>query len=151
MNLLASETSETPMNARPRTAPDEHTSLEAGASPTKEGYTPPYSVPWYRQGKWRITMLVAVIIVIGAIVGGVVGGVVGSKNRTSTSTASRPPTVVLPTETPTESSTTVNTSTNLVPLTSPPSAVSPSAVAPTPNQGTGINVGGPNPTQGSTR
>jgi hypothetical protein len=72
------------MNARPQATVDGPASLEAASPPTKEGYTS-YSVPWYRQGKWRIFMLIAAIIVIGAVVGGVVGGTVGHKSNKSVS------------------------------------------------------------------
>lgn len=64
------------------TAVDEHTSAEAVTPPNKEAYTS-YPVQWYRQGKWRIVMLIVGIIIIGAIVGGVVGGTVG-KNKKNT-------------------------------------------------------------------
>ena len=102
------------MNPRPPTAVthDGHGSLETGVPPNKEGYIsshPP--VPWYRQNRWRIAMLIGAIIVIGAVVGGAVGGTVGSKNRTTT--PSKPLTVVLSstsstTTTPSGGSTVVN-------------------------------------------
>ena len=79
MNLLASDSNDSPANARNQTTADGHASIEAPSPPNKEGYTP-YSVPWYRQGKWRIAMLVGAIVIIGAVVGGVVGGTVGRKN-----------------------------------------------------------------------
>ena len=91
MNLLASDNSESPMNARPPPTVDGHTSLEAGTPPTKEGYVSSYSVPWYHQKKWRILMLLGGIILIGAIAGGIAGGILASKNNksdTSTPTTS---------------------------------------------------------------
>jgi len=95
VNLLASDNSESPMNPRPQAVTtDGHGSIETGVPPNKEGYIsshPP--VPWYRQNRWRIAMLIGAIIVIGAVVGGAVGGTVGSKNRTTT--PSGPVTVVL--------------------------------------------------------
>lgn len=80
VNLLASDTSETPINQRTQATVDDHHSLEAGTPPSKEGYTS-YAVPWYRQGKWRAIMLVGGIIIVGAIIGGVVGGVLSSKHK----------------------------------------------------------------------
>jgi len=68
------------MNARPPTV-DGHASLEAANPPTKESYDSSYSIPWYRQKKWRIIMFVAAILVIGAVVGGAVGGTVASNNK----------------------------------------------------------------------
>ena len=91
MNLLASDNSESPMNARPPPTVDGHTSLEAGTPPTKEAYVSSYSVPWYHQKKWRILMLLGGIILIGAIAGGIAGGILASKNNksdTPTSTTS---------------------------------------------------------------
>jgi hypothetical protein len=78
--LLASDNSDSPINARNQATVDGHASLEAATPPTKESY-PSYSVPWYRQGKWRVFMLIGGILIIGAIVGGVVGGTVSKKNK----------------------------------------------------------------------
>ena len=86
MNLLASDTSESPMNARPPVTVDGHTSLEVGTPPTKEAYVSSYSVPWYRQTKWRILMLLGGILLIGAIAGGIAGGIIASKNKNNSST-----------------------------------------------------------------
>ncbi|KAF9647263.1 hypothetical protein BDM02DRAFT_3117401 [Thelephora ganbajun] len=87
------------MNVRPPATVDGHASIEAGVPPTKEGYSPSYSVPWHRQKKWRIFMLIGAIVVIGAVVGGAVGGTLGSKNNTSKGPSHGPSTVSLPTST----------------------------------------------------
>lgn len=99
MNLLASDNSESPMNARPQPTVDGHTSLEAGTPPTKEGYVSSYSVPWYHKKKWRILMLLGGILLIGAIAGGIAGGILASKNKNElvTSTSETPSTVNIPT------------------------------------------------------
>ena len=89
------------MNARPVATVDGHTSLEAGVPPTKEGYVSPYSVPWYRQKKWRIFMLIGAIVVVGAAVGGAVGGTLGSKHS---NVVTGPKTMTLPTSTSTPTS-----------------------------------------------
>ena len=60
-----------------------HSGLEAGTFAAKEGYDPSHSVPWYRQEKWRIIMLIATIVIIGAVVGGGVGGTIASRNNSS--------------------------------------------------------------------
>lgn len=132
MDLLASGDSETPMNARPPATVDGHASVETGAPHTKEGYIAPYPVPWHRQKKWRVFMLIAAIIVIGATVGGAVGGTVGSKKHNN-NIVTRPPTLTLPSTTTTSfessSSSSFNPSSSLNPsssaITQPGGSVSP--------------------------
>ena len=90
------------MNTRPAPATvDGHASPEAGEPSSKEGYASSYSAPWYRQGKWRIIMLIGAIIIIGAIVGGAVGGTLASKNNKNNTVHSGPTTTLtsLPTTT----------------------------------------------------
>ena len=67
-----------------RAAVGGHNGLAAGILAAEEGYDSSNSVPWYRQEKWRIIMLIATIIVIGAVVGGGVGGTIASKTNSST-------------------------------------------------------------------
>jgi len=112
------------MNARNKATVDGDASLEAATPPTKESY-PSYSVPWYRQGKWRIFMLIGGILIIGAIVGGVVGGTVSKNNKNNkvphgptttlnaslTTFESAQPTNVVPSPTPTPSGRIEGTST----------------------------------------
>ena len=62
---------------------DGHVNLEIGLAATKESYDSSYSIPWYRQKKWRVITLVVGIIVIGASVGGAVGGIVAPNNTGS--------------------------------------------------------------------
>jgi len=92
VNLLASDSSDSPMNARTQATIDEHGPHEAGTPPNKETYPSSYSVPWYRQGKWRVLMLVVAVVIIGAVVGGVVGHVVSVNNRNNKSNAPKIPT-----------------------------------------------------------
>jgi len=94
VNLLGSDNSDTPMNARTQTARDGNASLEAVTPPTKESY-PSYSVPWYRQGKWRVFMLVGAIIVIAVVVGGAVGGTVNHKSNNKISAPGTGPSTTL--------------------------------------------------------
>lgn len=95
MNLLDTDQNSSPVNKNPPSNLGHENGVEAG--PSKEVLDRPYkatdyetkSVPWHRQGKWRIAMLIAAIIVIGAVVGGAVGSTVGKhKNNTNTSTGS---------------------------------------------------------------
>ena len=74
VSLLAEDSSRMLMPTRARAAVgDRH----------GESHDSSYSVPWYRQKKWRTIMLVVTIIVIVAAVGGAVGGTLASKNASS--------------------------------------------------------------------
>ena len=148
------------MNARPATV-DGHASLEAGKPPTKESYDSPYSVPWYRQKKWRIIMFVAAILVIGAVVGGAVGGTVASNNKGSKPNHG-PSTVTLSSTTSSQGGSitgapldpTTSSTTNL----GPPQVGSSSLPSPGTSTGAGvistvggnINIAFPTPTHGGT-
>jgi len=95
VNLLDSE----PQNSSPTTRKPPsnlgHANGTEAVHSSKEALPRPYEPakydskpkPWYRQGKWRIAMLIGAVVVIGAVVGGAVGGTVGhNKNNTNTST-----------------------------------------------------------------
>lgn len=104
MNLLDTDQNSSPVNKNPPSNLGHENGVEAG--PSKEVLDRPYkatdyetkSVPWHRQGKWRIAMLIAAIIVIGAVVGGAVGSTVG-KHKNNTNTSTGPSTAVLPSST----------------------------------------------------
>ena len=89
MNLLASDSSDSPANARNQATADGHASIEAPSPPTEKADFQ-HPKPWYRQGKWRVAMLVGAIVVIGAVVGGVVGGTVGHKNNNNNNLSNGP-------------------------------------------------------------
>ena len=78
------------MNPATQPTVDGHAALESGTSAEKETYASSYTEPWYRQGKWRVFMLIAGIVIIGAIVGGVVGGVVSHNNKNNKSSGPGP-------------------------------------------------------------
>lgn len=67
------------MDARPPAVVGRHVRFAAGVPPVKEDYISSSSLPWYRQKKWRMFMLVAAIFFIGIVVGGIVGGIVASR------------------------------------------------------------------------
>jgi len=150
VNLLASDASDSPMNARPTTTVDGHTRPEAG-TPTnanKEAYVSSYSVPWYRQKKWRILMLIGGILAIGAIVGGAVGGTLASKNnnKSDDSHGSGPSTVSVSSTVGFTASVGGNTPLTTTTGTSPPASESSGgAIIASPGPGQG-NTGQPAPT-----
>ena len=137
------------MNARPPATVDGHGSLEAGGSPTKEGFTSPYSVPWYRQKKWRIIMLVVAIIIIGAIVGGVAGGVLSSKKKHNNSavTPPKPTSSTSSTSGASAQSTVINGGPLPGSSTTPPTSESTNGAGTVP---TGVNVGDARPPDPTT-
>lgn len=67
------------MDARPPAVVGRHVRFAAGVPPVKEDYISSSSLPWYRQKKWKMFMLVAAIFFIGIVVGGIVGGIVASR------------------------------------------------------------------------
>lgn len=111
MNLLDTEQNSSPVNQKPPTSALGHANgPEAGTSSSKEALDRTYKpaefdakpVPWHRQGKWRIAMLIGAIIVVAAVVGGAVGGTVHkNKNNTSSPASGGPSTASLPVASPT--------------------------------------------------
>ena len=81
LSLLADDNSRAPLNPRTQTTVDGRAALETETPPYKEFYSLSYSVPWYRQRKWRVFILIGVIlIIIGVVVGGVLSGPASHKS-----------------------------------------------------------------------